>query len=325
MTTPMAVMGAHHRFADGRNRAGAWGRSFAEEMAEARRRVAAAHSRTFESPWGTVEFLDDGDGQPVFMSHGVLGGHDNVRELVDLWFGPQYRAIGPSRFGYLGSVMPPSATVGMQADAYEALLDHLCVDRVVLCGFSAGGPAAIQFALRHPNRLHGLVLGSSYLPGMGARTVPKPILPVVRGVIGWERGWWNLKQHCPGVLARIMGVPKSWDPGGDEVFLSIRQALFPIRPKRFGVAFDAVVSEPASNGFPLEDISVRTLFVHAADDRLAPYEHVEPAVKRVPDARLVTIECGGHLFLEHAEEVRQATSAFIGDLTATQHLTAGGV
>ena len=37
-----------------------------------------------------------------------------------------------------------------------------------------------------------------------------------------------------------------------------------------------------------------TLFVHAADDRLAPYERVEPAVNRVPNAHLVTIESGGH-------------------------------
>jgi len=40
-----------------------------------------------------------------------IGGHDNVRELVDLWFGPQYRAIGPSRSGYLGSRMSSSARI----------------------------------------------------------------------------------------------------------------------------------------------------------------------------------------------------------------------
>ncbi len=80
------------------------------------------------------------------------------------------------------------------------------------------------------------------------------------------------------------------------------------------VAFDAVVSEPASNSFPLEDIRVPTLLVHAADDRLAPYECVPPAAARIPGARLVTIEAGGHLFLDHAADVRQATTAFVRDL-----------
>jgi pimeloyl-ACP methyl ester carboxylesterase len=106
--------------------------TFAQEM-----RLAAVASSTVETPWGRVEYLDGGDGSPVFLSHGVLGGHDNVRELVDLWFGLQFRAIGPSRFGYLGSVMPPHATVAEQADVYAALLDHLRLERVVLCGFSA--------------------------------------------------------------------------------------------------------------------------------------------------------------------------------------------
>lgn len=285
-------------------------RSYTVEMRQARQRVAAVVSTMLDTRWGAVEFVDRGDGVPLFLSHGVLGGHDNVRDLVDLWFGPQYRAIGPSRFGYLGSTMPASATVTDQADAFAALLDHLHLERVVMCGFSAGGPPTIRFALRYPDRLAGLILGSSYLPGM-AKAIPQALHPLIRAIVGWERGWWLLNEHCPGLLARIMGVPKGWDPSQDADFLAIRSALFPVRPKKLGIAFDALVSEPASDAFPLEDIRVPTLIVHAADDRLAPYEHVKPAAERIPNSRLVTIEAGGHLFLHHAAEVREATTVFI--------------
>jgi pimeloyl-ACP methyl ester carboxylesterase len=137
----------------------------------------------------------------------------------------------------------------------------------------------------------------------------------VRAVAGWERGWWLLEQYWPTRLARIMGVPKGWDASRNPDFLAIRTALFPVAPKRWGVTFDAVVSEPASNSFPLEDIRVPTLLVHAADDRLAPYEHVPPAAARIPGARLDTIEAGGHHFLEHAHDVRQATTGFVRDLS----------
>ena len=291
-------------------------RSFKADWHAARTRIAAVASSTVETRWGTVEYVDEGDGLPLVVSHGVLGGHDNIRELVDLWFDPSYRAIGPSRFGYLGSSMPPRATVAGQADAYAALLDHLHLDRVVLCGFSAGGPAAIQFALRHPDRLHGLVLGSSYLPGMGARAVPTALHPLLRAVMGWERGWWFLKEYRPERLARIMGVPKGWDSSRDPDFLAIRACLFPIAPKRRGMVFDAVVFEPASDAFPLEEIDVPTLLVHAADDRLAPYEHAGPAAARIPGARLVTVDAGGHLFLGHQAEVRAATTEFIAGLLA---------
>jgi pimeloyl-ACP methyl ester carboxylesterase len=291
-------------------------RSFKAEMREARERVAAVASSTLDTRWGTVEYLDQGGGMPLFLSHGVLGGHDNVRDLVDLWFAVEYRAIGPSRFGYLGSTLPSDASVADQADVFAALLDHLHLNRVVMCGFSAGGPAATQFALRHPDRLIGLILGSSYLPGMGARSIAKPLHPLVRAVAGWERGWWLLKEYRPERLARIMGVPKGWETSEDADFLAIRRALFPVRPKRLGIVFDALVSEPASNAFPLEDIRVPTLLVHAADDRLAPYEHVGPAAARIPNARFVTIEAGGHLFLQHQVEVRRATATFIRELLA---------
>jgi pimeloyl-ACP methyl ester carboxylesterase len=176
-----------------------------------------------------VEYIDAGHGRAILVSHGVLGGHDNIRDLVDLWVGPDNRAVGPSRFGYLGSAMPPDATPADQADAFAAVLDHLGLDRVVALGFSAGGPAAIQLALRHPHRLHGLMLGSSYLPGM-ARPTPRLLHPIIRAAVGWERGWWLLKSFRPSLLARIMGVPKGWDPSGDADFLAIRDALFPIHP-----------------------------------------------------------------------------------------------
>jgi hypothetical protein len=98
-------------------------------------------------------------------------------------------------------------------------------------------------ALRHPSRLHGLILGSSYLPGM-ASPLPGFLHSVVHAAVGWERGWWLLKTLRPGLFARIMGVPRGWDPSEDADFLAIREALFPIRPKTLGVAFDALISEP---------------------------------------------------------------------------------
>jgi pimeloyl-ACP methyl ester carboxylesterase len=287
---------------------------YAAEMAGARARLASVPCDAVETRWGTVQYLDQGEGLPFLLSHGVLGGYDNVRELIDLYVGKDGRAIGPSRFGYLGSTMPNDATPADQADAYAALLDQLQLDRVVMIGFSAGGPAAIQFALRHPERAHALILMSSYLPGMGARAVAKALHPLIRAVAGWQRGWWLLKRFRPERLARTMGVPRGWNASRDPDFLAVREALFPITPKRFGIAFDALVSEPASNGFPLEDIRVPTLLVHAADDPLAPYEHVPGAAVRIRGARLVTLQHGGHLFLQHADEVRGAVRAFLADV-----------
>jgi pimeloyl-ACP methyl ester carboxylesterase len=289
--------------------------SYRAEMRRADQRVAGVPSATLDTAWGTVEYIDDGQGTPVLLSHGVLGGHDNGRDLVTWYVGSGYRAIRPSRFGYLGSSMPDDATPVAQADVYAALLDHLGLDRAAMLGFSAGGPAAIEFALRHADRSLALVLASSYLPGM-ARPLRPVAQRVMRAAVGWGRGWWLLKTVAPGLLARIMGVPKGWDASHDPQFLSVREHLFPTAPKRLGVAFDALVSEPMSNELPLEDIAVPTLFVHAADDRLAPYEYVPPASARIPGSQLVTVAAGGHLFLEHQDQVREAVGRFVDAVAA---------
>jgi pimeloyl-ACP methyl ester carboxylesterase len=149
-----------------------------------------------------------------------------------------------------------------------------------------------------------------------AKPLPGLVTAAGRRGIGWERGWWLLKQYRPQLLARIMGVPAGWDPSDDAFFLTVRESLFPVRRKRQGVAFDGFVSEPMSNTFPLEDIHVPTLLVHAADDPLAPYEHAPKAAARIPGARLVTVPVGGHLFLQHQAEVRQAAQLFIAECTA---------
>jgi pimeloyl-ACP methyl ester carboxylesterase len=63
--------------------------------------------------------------------------------MVRTYVGGDVRAIVPSRFGYVGSQLPPHGTPALQADAYVALLDHLGADRTVVMGCSAGGPSAI--------------------------------------------------------------------------------------------------------------------------------------------------------------------------------------
>jgi len=65
--------------------------------------------------------------------------------------GRGYRLIAPSRFGYLGSSMPPSHAA-MQADAYAQLLDRLGIEKVMVVGISAGAWSSMQFAIRHPER-----------------------------------------------------------------------------------------------------------------------------------------------------------------------------
>jgi pimeloyl-ACP methyl ester carboxylesterase len=292
-------------------------RPYRQAMRRADDRVAAVPSQRFSSSIGEIEYVAEGTGPAVLLAHGIYGGHDNATDMVEAVLGPGYRTIGPSRFGYFGSTIPADATVEGQVDAYVELLDHLGIDKVVAIGYSAGGPSAIGLALRHPARLHGLILAAAYLPKPGA--LPELVKPAMRWALGAQPLWWLLRITAPRLLGRIMGVPRSYRPASDEqaVVDDIMEHLFPISAKKAGAVFDTLVSEPASNNYPLEDLAVPVLLVHAPDDPLAGYRYAERAAHRIPGAQLATIPRGGHLFLGTVPDVHAATRPFAARVGAS--------
>src|SRR5690606_34600755 len=67
--------------------------------------------------------------------------------------------LAPSRPGYLRTPLQVGTTPGAQAKAYADLLDTLEItEQVIVMGASAGGPSAIEFAARYPERTAALVL-----------------------------------------------------------------------------------------------------------------------------------------------------------------------
>jgi pimeloyl-ACP methyl ester carboxylesterase len=101
--------------------------------------------------------------------------------------------------------------------------------------------------------------------------------------------------------------------------------LFPIRPRREGAVLDAVLTNPDVESYPLEEIAVPTLIIHAADDTLAHYETAPRAAARIPGARLVTIDRGGHLFAGREAVVRREIGAFIRTYPAREPAHTGAV
>jgi pimeloyl-ACP methyl ester carboxylesterase len=202
-------------------------------------------------------------------------------------------------------------------------MDALNIERTAVLGFSAGGPPAIQFALRHPERTLSLVLASAHLP-----TSPYTQLPAwLYRAVFTERLFWLLKTLAPGRLARIMGVPKGFRATAEE-WRSIRylmDGLFPIRPRSNGAVLDAVLTNPDVERYPLEEIAVPTLIIHSADDTLAHYETAPRAAARIPGARFITIDRGGHLFAGREAVVREEIGGFVRSCAAREPVYAGAV
>jgi pimeloyl-ACP methyl ester carboxylesterase len=290
--------------------------TYREDMRRAWNRINSFPTRGLETRFGTIEYADHGQGLPLLVSHGVLGCHvDSVGTWWATLPGPGFRVIAPSRFGYFGSTLPERATPSDQADAYALLLDDLGVDRAVAIGFSAGSGSVLEFALRHPQRVIGLILSCCRLGG--GVTVDRAFAPLFRLAYSADWLFWVFKNLMPMAYSRMMGLPKGYQlsPEEEETMARLRELLFPFKPRREGAVFDGFVSNLAADRFPLEQLTVPTLVISARDDALAPYRYAAEAAARIPGAKLVTIEAGGHLFMGHDAQVREAIQAFVQGVT----------
>jgi pimeloyl-ACP methyl ester carboxylesterase len=274
----------------------------------ARRRLAAREHHSIHTPYGSVQYAEHGQGPPLLFSHPLVGGFDLGLGCADSWIGDGFRVIAPSRFGYLGSSLPPGVMPADQADAYALLLDALGIERAAIVGYSAGGPSVIQFALRHPDRTTGLILLGSALPGK-AGGPPKPVAQL----LFTDLVFWALKAYAPFQFARLLGTPKGFrlTPEQRTGILESEESLFPIRPRKQGAIFDLYVSNPDVQGYPLEEISVPALIINARDDGLSVFQNAARAAERIPGAELLAIDQGGHMLLGSEDLIGQEVTRFL--------------
>jgi pimeloyl-ACP methyl ester carboxylesterase len=278
------------------------------DIEAARRRLAAREHHSIQTPYGSVQYAEHGQGPPLLFSHPLVGGFDVGLGCADTWVGDAFRVIAPSRFGYLGSSLPPSAMPADQADAYALLLDKLGIERAAMVGFSAGGPSVIQFALRHPDRTAGLVLIGSALPGKVGRP-PRPVAQL----LFTDPVLWTLKAYLPTLFLRCLGMPKGFRPTPEQRIgiLESEESLFPMHPRKRGVMYDSFVSNPDVQGYPLEEISVPTLIINARDDGLSAFQNAVRAAERIPGAELLAIDQGGHMLLGSETLIGQEVARFL--------------
>lgn len=255
---------------------------------------------------GAVEYQVLGDGVPVLWLHGNPGGYDQIGRAF-LWrpgFAGGLRSILVSRPGYLRTPLASGATPAEQADLFAALLDTLRVERVAVVGVSGGGPSALQFARRHPQRTRALVL-------LSAITKPGPPEPVGRlgrlvAALGAEDLflWYGARASPEGETAR----PDDGATARTE--RALLASLLPRSARRAGDENDRSQFE-RSPGWPVDGITAPTLVIAGTRDEIVPFDHAELVLQRIPGARLLRVEGDHGAQVTHADEVWPAIRAFI--------------
>lgn len=277
------------------------------------------HSTVLPSPQGDIEFKREGKGIPVLVVHGSGGGYDQGALIATAILGEEFDWIAPSRFGYLHSTFRGGETFDDQAEAYAYLLDSLGLQKVAVVALSHGGPSALLFAVRYPERVSSLTLLSC---GVASSSDASQVKANQKGdvltmIFKFDILYWVVCKLMRKQLLRLMGasdgVIAALTTEQRTLVNQVIDYMAPVSPRYAGVAFDNKATMPNER---VAAICAPTLIVHATDDRLQLFHNAEYAAAHISGARLVSFNHGGHLLLAVEQsaiqgEVRQFILAHV--------------
>ncbi len=232
-----------------------------------------------------VALVDEGQGAPLLLLHGLGGSHDDWR-MQRAEFAARFRVLVPDLRGHGASERREPFTIPQHARDMVALLESLGIERCHVVGLSMGGAVAIDLALRWPDRVAALVLANT-APGFQ--------------LTNWQRRRMALKRV---VIAAFLGV--------GAVARVVSQRMFPARHQ--GRLRRRLIQRASHTSRWVYLASLRALTRWHAESRLggiraptlvigAEFDFTASAEKRrwaalIPDARFVEIAGSRH----HSEQ-----------------------
>jgi pimeloyl-ACP methyl ester carboxylesterase len=282
--------------------------------------VAKVVPKTAKTARGVIEYVEIGEGPVVVTIHGAMGGYDQSLFLAQTIGDQGYRYLAISRPGYLGTPMRSGQSPAQQADLIVALLDTLGVERAGVMAVSGGGPAAVEFGLRHPDRCNGLILVSTVADKVENKIPFAFKLMKFLARWDWFANYFRGKAakdltavagrsiRDPEILQRTVNDAETW-----PIFSAMMLSTYDRMGQRIaGTENDINITRTAT--YALEAMRVPVLVVHGTDDPLANYDANAPQyVRRIPHAELFTVDGGEHVAIfSHRHLVRPRVAAFMG-------------
>lgn len=254
------------------------------------------------APEADLFYVEAGKGTPLVVLHGGLGvDHTYMRDLSRLADCARVVLLDLRGNGRSSRVDPDSLTFDAFCADMETLREHLGAERISVLGHSFGGLVALDYALRHPDRVHRLLLHDTFA----------------------SSGFWD--EALEALASRDAALAKEFTTPfelKDHVFLAWLQRVMPLYFHRYDPvlarrAFAETV--PSAQAWArgnelweaydatarLREVRAPTLVLHGRHD-LIPVAQAELLRSGIPDAELAVFERSGHL--PHVEE----PEAFLG-------------
>lgn len=245
---------------------------------------------------GRIGVIDNGTdaGEPILFLHGVGSDKSVWQPQLDHYRG-QRPAIAMDYPGYGDSALQPDATRDDYARAAFALLDACGHRRAHICGLSLGGVVAIAMHALAPERCASLILADTFA-----------IHPDGQGI--YDRSVaasTNLRALAEARVDVLMAQPA--DPA---LRAEVVETMAAIGPAAYRIGAEAVWL--ADQRDRAARIGVPTLVVCGALDVVTPPSLSEDLAATIPGAKLVLIDCAGHLAnIEKAGDFNAAVDRFL--------------
>jgi pimeloyl-ACP methyl ester carboxylesterase/DNA-binding CsgD family transcriptional regulator len=173
----------------------------------------------------------------------------------------------------------------------EAVADAAGFDRFALMAMAQGGPVAISYASRHPERVSRLLFYGSYSSAIASLTAEELELEDTFGQL-IKLGWARPDSTFRRVFTSLM-IPSAseeqmrWLDDLQRVSVSASTAFTARQQRRTADVEDLL---PA--------LHLPTLILHSVGDRMNNFEYGRHLAASIANARLVALESDNHIVLE---------------------------
>lgn len=235
----------------------------------------------------SLSYLDQGQGEVILFIHGFPLDHTMWRHQIEE-FSQTHRVLAVDLPGFgMSAATPEEMTIIGFANQLLAFLDEIGVtENVTLCGLSMGGSIALQFALRHPDRLSRLILCDCRAAADSAEA-QKMRHDLADRVL--REGPECVAQAMP---ARLFS-PRTLEQQPDVV-QSIQSVIRSTASTSVAGGSRALANREDVVA-RLGEIAIPTLVLVGCEDVISTMEEMRQISQRLPQATLVEIPGAGHL------------------------------
>jgi pimeloyl-ACP methyl ester carboxylesterase len=189
----------------------------------------------------------------------------------------------------------------------EAVVDAAGLERFPLLGISQGGPVAIAYAVRNPERVSHLVLLGSYARGRRKRALSPEDVVLADAIVEMTRMAWGRDDAMYRQMFMSRFLPEGTHEEWREFDELQRRSTSPDNAWRFLQEFGQIdVTDLA----PL--VSAPTLILCARHEPEAIFEQSRHLASLIPGSRLLPLDSQNHLLPERDP----AWAQFLNELDA---------